>query len=100
MPSGVHEITVYLQGYQTYHQRTFFRPARDYHFRAILEPLAAGAAQEPPPHPAPAEAVPARNPGAYPPPSGGEPRMAPQAPPRESHGFGTLALQVQPPDAT
>ena len=98
MPSGEHEITVYLQGYQTYHQRTLFRPGQDYHFKAILEPLAAGAAQEPPPQP---PAQPPSNPGRYyPQPRPGEGRRMP--PPERRGGaadFGTLSLRVQPPDA-
>ena len=109
LPSGDHEITVYLQGYQTYRQRTFFRPGQDYHFKAILEPLPAGASQEPPPQP-PAQPPPPRpapagggNPGYYPPPRAGEPRRMPpprQAPRGEANDFGTLSLRVQPADAT
>ena len=102
LPSGEHEITVYLQGFQTYRQRTFFRPGQDYHFKAILEPLAAGASQEPPPQPQQPPA-PAGNPGYYPPPRAGEPRRMPpprQAPRGDANGFGTLSLQVQPADAT
>ena len=101
LPSGDHEITVYLQGYQTYRQRTFFRPGQDYHFKAILEPLAAGVTQEPPPQPPQQPPPAAGNPGYYPPPRAGEPRRMPprQAPRAEANGFGTLSLQVQPADA-
>ncbi len=102
MPSGEHEITVYLQGYQTYRQRTFFRPGQDYHFKAILEPLAAGTAQEPPPQP-PQQPPAAGNPGRYyPQPRPGEGRrMPPPQQPRrgEANDFGTLSLRVQPADA-
>jgi len=101
MPSGEHEIVVYLKGYQTYHQRTFFRPGQDYHFKAILEPLAPDAVQEPVPQPA--QSPPGANqPGNYPPPGSGEnPRIAPspQAPRPDSTTFGRLSLRVQPPDA-
>jgi hypothetical protein len=105
LPSGEHEITVYLDGFQTYRQRTFFRPGQDYHFKAILEPLAPGAAQEGPPRPAQQMPPEARNPGAYPPPRAGSPRRMP--PPRraseprsgEAAEFGTLSLRVQPADA-
>jgi len=103
MAPGEHEITVYLQGYQTYHQRTLFRPGQDYHFKAILEPVPAGAAQEPPPQPP--QGPPSGSPGYYPPPRTGEPprRMPPerQPPPRrgEATEFGTLSLRVQPADA-
>jgi hypothetical protein len=105
MPSGEHEITVYLEGYQTYRQRTFFRPGQDYHFKAILEPLAAGAAQEQPPQPPrqqPPQGPPERY---YPQPRPGEGRRMPP-PPREAprrgneNDFGTLSLRVQPADAT
>jgi hypothetical protein len=103
LPPGEHEITVYLQGYQTYRQRTFFRPGQDYHFKAILEPLPPGTAQEPPPQPPQQPPAPAGNRGYYPPPRAGEPRRMPpprQAPRGETNGFGTLSLQVQPADAS
>jgi hypothetical protein len=105
MPSGEHEIVVYLEGYQTYRQRTFFRPGQDYHFKAILEPLPPGTPQEPPPQPSAQPEPTERTPGRYGPPrqQPGEGRRIP--PPREprqrrqADGFGTLALQVQPADA-
>jgi hypothetical protein len=102
LPAGEHEITVYLQGYQTYRQRTFFRPGQDYHFKAILEPLPGGAAQEPPPQPvqqAPSQGPPDRY---YPQPRPGQGRRMPAPQPRrgEPADFGTLSLRVQPPDAT
>ena len=103
MPSGEHEITVYLQGYQTYRQRTFFRPGQDYHFKAILEPLAAGAAQEPPPQPPQQPVRPGPPDRYYPQPRPGEGRRMPppQGPPRgDVNDFGTLSLRVQPPGAT
>lgn len=101
LPSGDHEITVYLQGYQTYRQRTFFRPGQDYHFKAILEPLAAGASQEPPPQPPQQAPAAAGNPPQYPPPGAAVPRrVTPSQPPHgESNGFGTLSVQIQPADA-
>jgi hypothetical protein len=52
LPAGEHELTVYLKGYRPYRQKTLFRPGENYHFKAILEPLPAGAADEPPPQPA------------------------------------------------
>ena len=51
LPTGEHEIEVYLKGYRPYRQRTLFRPGENYHFKAILEPLPAGAPDEPPPQP-------------------------------------------------
>jgi hypothetical protein len=113
LPGGDHEITVYLRGYRTYRQRNFFRPGQSYHYKAILEPLAPGAQQEPPPQP-PAEPARRGAPGQYRryPPQGGEnypppppegrraPEPAPEAPSSaEVEGFGTLTLRVQPADA-
>ncbi len=51
LPTGEHEITVYMKGFRPYRQRTLFRPGQSYHFKAILEPLAAGAPDEPQPRP-------------------------------------------------
>ena len=51
LPTGEHEIEVYMRGYRPYRQRTLFRPGETYHFKAILEPLPAGAPEEPPPQP-------------------------------------------------
>ena len=101
LPSGDHEITVYLQGYQTYRQRTFFRPGQDYHFKAILEPLAAGASQEPPPQPPPQPGffrLATKRATSHVAVTATMPRR--QTPPGEANGFGTLSLQVQPADAT
>ncbi len=104
MPSGEHEITVYLAGYQTYRQRTFFRPGQDYHFKAILEPLAAGAAQEPPPQPLPQPPPQGPPDRYYPQPRPGQGRRMPPPQPEPRRGqaneFGTLSLRVQPADAT
>lgn len=58
LPTGDHEISVYLPGYRTYRQRTLFRPGENYHFKAILEPLAPGTAAEPQPQPVPNAADP------------------------------------------
>jgi len=51
LPTGEHELTVYLPGYRSYRQKTLFRPGEGYHFKAILEPLATGAPEEPKPQP-------------------------------------------------
>jgi hypothetical protein len=50
-PPGEHELVAYLKGYNSYHQKVVFRPGESYHFKAILEPLPAGAPEEPPPQP-------------------------------------------------
>lgn len=51
VPTGEHDLVVYLKGFKSYRQRTLFRPGETYHFKAILEPLPAGLAEEPPPQP-------------------------------------------------
>lgn len=126
LPTGEHELTVYLKGYQPYRQRTLFRPGESYNFRAVLEPLPAGAADEPPPQARAADPYDAnrdprdpyarppygRDPGdrqdpdRQPPPPGDRGRTMPM-PDRagdrrgpDSAGFGTLNIRVQPGDAS
>ena len=53
LPTGEHEVSIYLPGYRTYTQRNLFRPGAGYHFKASLEPLPAGAPDEPAPKPSP-----------------------------------------------
>ena len=79
IPNGAHELTVYLPGYQTYRQKTLFRPGEGYNYKAVLQPLAAGAPQEPEPQPT------ARDPYSPPPPPDrygrpDDPNRDPQAP--------------------
>lgn len=62
LPTGEHELTVYLQGYRTWRERTLFRPGESYHFKGVLEPLPAGAPAEPPPQPSPSVRNPNQNP--------------------------------------
>ena len=124
LPTGEHELTVYLPGYRSYRQKTLFRPGEGYHFKAILEPLASGEANEPQPQPTAAD--PYREPqdpryrdprDQNPPP--GDPRdpNPPPGDPREpgrtrplpersgdrrapaNPEFGTLNVRVQPADA-
>lgn len=122
VPTGEHEITVYLPGHKTYKQKTLFRPGEGYHFRAILEPLPAGAAAEPAPQPSSAGPDPSRDPRdpsrdpyndprdprdpyerprdpgrTQPPPDRPGDRRDDRAP--ESRDFGTLNIRVQPGDA-
>ena len=42
LPTGEHEIEVYMKGYHAYRQRTLFRPGETYHFKGILEALPGG----------------------------------------------------------
>ncbi|HET7694798.1 MAG TPA: PEGA domain-containing protein [Vicinamibacterales bacterium] len=118
LPTGEHEISVYLPGHRTYTQRTLFRPGATYHFKAILEPLPAGTPEEPVPQPAPGAP---RGGDPYDPQGYGDPRERrdprdprdPRGPERtmplpdrpaerrgaDSRDFGTLTLRVQPLDA-
>jgi hypothetical protein len=118
LPTGEHEIVVYLRGHRSYRQKTLFRPGESYHFKAILEPLPAGAPDEPAPQasenrPDPNNPTAPRDPrdpyirDPYPrqPPPGDRGRTLPlperpgdrRAP--ESSNFGTLNIRVQPGDA-
>lgn len=125
LPAGEHEISVYLPGYRTYRQKTLFRPGESYHFKAILEPLQAGAASEPAPQPSAGSPDPYRDPrDPYAPRDPYRPGQDPNPPypgdqrdPRDpgrtrplperpgdrrlpaSRDFGTLNVRVQPADA-
>jgi hypothetical protein len=125
LPPGEHEVAIYLKGYRSYRQRTLFRPGESYHFKAILEPLAAGAPEEPQPQPSANAPDPYnRNPNRDPrdpygrEPMGQDPYRPPPPPPGErggrtmppperpedrrppdSNSFGTLNIRVQPGDA-
>ena len=118
LPTGEHEVAVYLPGHRTYTQRTLFRPGTGYHFKAVLEPLPPGTPEEPAPKPVPGAVR-----GGDPDPQGNyeEPRdprdpRDPRPPQRtmpmperpdqprgdrapQSRDFGTLNLRVQPMDA-
>ena len=108
VPTGEHEITVYLPGHKSYRQKTLFRPGEGYHFKAILEPLPAGAPAEPVPQPSSTGPDPYRDPRdpyneprdpgrTQPPPDRPGERRDDRAP--ESRDFGTLNIRVQPADA-
>src|SRR5438105_2161674 len=123
IPAGEHELTVYQPGYRSYRERALFRPGQGYHFKAILEPLAAGAPPEPKPQPSAAPAGPngpggrdpyGRDPyarGPYreppPPPESGQTPPPPDRPGDrrgesrrpDAGGFGTVNIRVQPADA-
>lgn len=122
LPTGAHELAIYLPGYQSYRQKTLFRPGEGYHYKAVLQPLPEGTAQEPPPQPSattpdPYSPPPPRDPYARPgdPYGRPDPNRDPQAPepgrtaplpdrPRggarpDAGGFGTLDVRVQPVDA-
>jgi hypothetical protein len=102
LPPGGHDLTIYLEGYQTVHQRLYLTPRKSYRVRYTMKTLASGESSEPPPiappvpPPPPGSAMVPRNapPGSQP------PGFAP-VPPRgaTTSGFGTIALRVQPGDA-
>ena len=113
VPTGAHDLAVYLPGFHTYRERVLFRPGETYHFKAILQPLAPDAPPEPQPQPSPNARSPYEppqygprqyGPGPYrqPPPEAGSGRPMPPpqrgAPPEGD--FGTVAIRVQPADAT
>jgi PEGA domain len=130
LPTGEHEIQVYMKGYHGFRQRTLFRPGETYHFKAILEPLPAGAPEEAAPQPSanapdpygqpardprdpyvrgPYGRDPGQDPNRQPPPQPGEPgRPMPMPMPDrpgdrrnpDGNSFGTLNIRVQPGDAT
>jgi hypothetical protein len=128
LPTGEHEIAVYLKGYRPYRQRTLFRPGESYHFKAILEPLPAGTPDEPQPQPSADRPDPytqnrdprdpysrdpygrdPQDPNRQPPPPqpgdrGGRTMPLPDRPGDrrgpEGNSFGTLNIRVQPADAT
>lgn len=120
VPTGEHELVIYMPGFQSIRERTLFRPGQTYHFKQVMQPLPPGAPPEPKPQPDP-NARPA-GPGPYgappaygpppgygqdpyrpppPPPPAGAPRMEPAPRGSQNRGgdFGTLTLRVQPEDA-
>jgi PEGA domain len=108
---GPHDVTLYLEGYQTVTQRVYFSPDGTTKLQHVMAPLAPGQPMQPPPAPpspppGSVTAQPAR-PG-----QPGEPGTEPPGPPSEmpppmrapagsmAAGFGTLSIRVQPADAT
>lgn len=98
LPTGGHEIVLYLEEYRTVHRRMYLAPGSTFKLHETMERLPAGEVSEPPtlapPLPAPPE-------GSYLP-----PRTAPRTPPPpvrtpEPPGttVGTLMLRVQPANA-
>jgi hypothetical protein len=89
---GEHDLTIYLEGYQTLTQKLLFRPGATVQIRHRLQPNAAGDVTGP----RPGVTVPAATPPQGPGPQGGWP---PQTAPAQDD-FGTLSIRVQPADAT
>jgi hypothetical protein len=117
---GGHEIVLHLPGHRNATQSLYLQPGATYQLKHQMEPLPAGAPEEPLPRPNPAASRAARPPDRtddtehepdarepeerrYPP-RDPERRYPPREPvdrderTRESR-FGSLAIRVQPPDA-
>jgi hypothetical protein len=89
---GEHDLTIYLEGYQTLTQKLLFRPGATLQIRHQLQPNAAGEITGPRPvvtAPPPASRQGPAAPGGWPPQT---------APPQDA--FGALSIRVQPADAT
>ena len=104
VPPGGHEITVFLEGFRTVHQKLFLTRNKTYKLRYAMQPVSAGEKSEAPPElplvppPPPGSAMFPRTPR-----PGQMMLESPQAPQMASAvsapGFATLALRVQPVDA-
>jgi hypothetical protein len=99
---GAHELTVYLEGYQTFRENVLFRPGATLRVSHVMQPLAPGQPQEPRPVPSRTR-PPSRSSGdAYSPPDA-QPQSDVRVPsPRrgtESGEYGSLSVRVQPLDA-
>jgi len=93
VPSGGHELTLYLEGYRTMREKVQLEPDASYKIKWNMERLAAGESTGPRPEPPRRAARAAASQSSPSPPS------APSRP-RERSGFGTLTIRVQPTDAT
>lgn len=89
MPSGEHEIALYLAGHRTFRQKFLFRPGDTIKIRHTMEAASAGEMIE---RPTPSEADRAREATA-----GGQLRRPPRG--RAGGAGGALSIRVQPPDA-
>ena len=111
---GEHELQIFLRGHRTFRQTVLFRPGATLKIDHVMQPLAAGEAEEARPVPSAKRRVPPRrgpqdDPQDYPtqddPRRPGDPVPAPRRdapdPPRggESQQYGSLAIRVQPLDA-
>jgi hypothetical protein len=126
VPPGQHEVTVYLEGYKSIHERVLFQPRETVKIKGTLERLPPGAPPEAPPQPPPPPprpqqqgnySAPGQNSGpiqsGQPVPYGqyGRSRRAPQQPQQpepqaqaearvgDASDFGTVSIRVQPHDA-
>jgi len=109
---GQHELTVYLEGYRSFHQKIYVGPNATQKITAKLEKLAPGEPNEPvpTPPPLPEESQTPQSPGARQPgipfpqpfPGPGAPfpsaggRGTPPPPAGQPAGVGTIAIQAAP----
>ncbi len=95
---GGHDITLFLQGYETTRWRLYLQPGSDLTLHAAMHATAPGAPSEPPMLAPP---VPAPPDGTYSVPSTPARLTGPvHTPPAVVAGFGTIVLQVKPATAT
>jgi hypothetical protein len=108
LPSGQHEVVVFLDGYRSIEQRLYLSPNSTRKFEGTLERLSPGEAPPAPPvpserperretyrRPPSREPIPPRRGPVSPPPPPPERGRSSQSPSR----FGSLAIQVQPSGA-
>jgi hypothetical protein len=92
---GERELTIYLDGYQSYRRHVLFRPGATITIQHEMQPLAPGDPPEARPTPTPSAPQPSvRRGGAQP-----RPGPAPPAPRAQSRDYGSIEIRVQPADA-
>lgn len=101
---GEHELTLYLDGYETIAEKVLFRPGATLDIRHQMRALAPGEASGPrptaaTPPPQMAGPDPVMGPGGPRGPRGPQAPF-PDAPPPPDSAFGTLAVRMQPSNAT
>jgi PEGA domain-containing protein len=96
---GQHEITLYRDGYRTYHQEAYLTNDHTFKIKMQMQPLAAGDAPEP--RPAPKTPLPGRQ-LPRPLPEGQEPRPLPEGgtPQATEPRTGQLTIRLEPADAS
>jgi len=102
---GSHDVTLYLDGYRTVHQRIYLQPTGAFRLRYMMQRLGTGEVAEPRPvEPPPAPPVGPPQ-GAFegyppPPPAGGPPPRPPGPPaPGNRADVAALSIRVQPAGA-
>lgn len=101
---GAHDISVYLEGYQTAHQRLYLPPRKSYKLHYTMQRLGPGQTSDAPPMAPPVPPPPPGSAMIPRPPQHGAPMPPPFSPAAPgfspaASGFATLALRVQPGDA-